>query len=475
MIRVSNNENDTEKSCQPLRLLFHQKELLSRLNDESFPIYICWGMGSGKTIGALMCMKILETPGKVLIICDKSTTTQWQKEAEKVLHRNAKDFKEVEITIIHYEFMEKDEAPSPQHFDMTIVDEAHRFRNAWHKESIRMLNWMDMILKCERVIFLSGTPIVHDAKIERDAFNKMMVRKNISNRVFFYDPRTDAKSAKKYPKVTENDIFCHMSWAQCFLYMQNRRQTFSIHLENETECRTRVSSSKNTYNTMLRAISNNPFPSDPKTSPKFQMILTQMTFCQEKSQKQIVYSSRRDTGVKSLQSLWEYIGKKSSFQVTGDMSTNDRAINILKFNRCPSGVLFITDAGGQGIDLKRVDVVHIMEPAENIQDERQIINRAVRYKSHNLPDSHVDVYRYIIKFPVKGSVEYPWKKVLYESGMFHKDEMKGITRKVQYALKDLIRHEENNMSIDEKIIQTRNEREKSIQDELESIRRDALK
>lgn len=82
---------------------------------------------------------------------------------------------------------------------MTIVDEAHRFRNTWNKESTRMLSWIERILLCKRVIFLSGTPIVHDAKIERIAFDNMMIRKNITNRVFFYDIRTDVKSEKKYP------------------------------------------------------------------------------------------------------------------------------------------------------------------------------------------------------------------------------------------------------------------------------------
>jgi superfamily II DNA or RNA helicase len=171
-----------------------------------------------------------------------------------------------------------------------------------------------------------------------------------------------------------------------------------------------------------------------------------------------------------LQLLWEGVGLNMSFQVTGDMSQEDRAEHIQKFNKKPKSVLFITDAGAQGIDLKRVDVVHIMEPAENIQDEKQIMNRAVRYKSHSQTDSIVTILRYISTFPTSGSVAPPWKNVLYKSGMFGKDEMKGITRSVQYALHNIIKTEENGETIDQKILRTREEREDQIQATLEILK-----
>lgn len=463
--------NDDKKHL-PIRLLPHQKHLISKLNDDLFPIYICWGMGSGKTIGACMCMSILPNDSKVLIICDKSTVLQWKSEVEKLLIRNHENFKDLHIDIIHYEYLEQDSAPDPSKYSMTIVDESHRFRNAWSRESQRMLNWIYNIHKCKRIIFLSGTPIVHNAVDERKAFDNMMCteKKDLKGRVFFYDPRHDPKSEKKYPKKTEEDIQCPMSWSQCFLYLLNRRQDFTLRIENEEEPRTRMSSSKNTYNTLLRAFSNNPFPDNPALSPKFQQILKQLESCNNNNCKQIIYSSRKDTGVKALQSLWNSLNNTSSFQITGDMSHTERDEHIKKFNRKPNSTLFITDAGAQGIDLKRVDIVHIMEPAENIQDENQIINRAIRYKSHSSPDSTVQVYRYITTFPNKASVYPPWKKVLYDSGMFHKDEMKGITRKVQYALRNIIQEEEFNETIDEKVLRVRGEREVEVQNAITELR-----
>ena len=462
MITIHKDVSQDSK-FQPIKLLPHQKHLLEHLSVDKFPIYICWSMGSGKTIGACMCMSILPIRSRALIICDKSTVTQWKLEAEKILHRNHLWFQDITVDIIHYEFLDREESPIPKMYAMVIVDESHRFRNAWSKESQRMMHWMRMIHECSKVIFLSGTPIVHDAQTEFKAFRIMMKHPDLHGRVFFYDPRTDQTSKSKYPSVVEMQVPCEMSWAQCFVYMQNKKQKFTLHLNGESEPRVRMSSSKNTYNTLLRSICNNPFPDNPALSPKFQTILDKMEAYNNKDKKQIVYSCRKDTGVRALQSLWNGLNDQVSFQITGDMSQEDRADNIAKFNRKPKSVLFITDAGGQGIDLKRVDVVHIMEPAENVQDERQIMNRAVRYKSHTQPsESIVYVLRYVSVFPEKGIVAPPWKHVIYESGLFDKAEMKGISRSIQYALKKLIK-EDDHMTVDQKVIYTRTSREIEIE------------
>lgn len=459
----------TTKACKfkPIKLLQHQEHLLESFDTNRFPLYVCWGMGSGKTIGACMCMSKLSENSNTLIICDKSTVIQWKREAEKLLERNHAVFPEnLTVDIIHYEYMERDEAPDPRRYDMTIVDESHRFRNAWDKQSHRMLRWFQLIQQCPRVIYLSGTPIIHDADIELRAFYNMMGPDlNLKNRVFFYDPRTDRKSERKYPKLKEVNVECEMTWSQCFMYLKNKRQTFSLMLEGDSKRRILISSSKNTFNTMLRSICNNPFPDNPQVSPKFQEILKHMEQLYKNNKKQVVYSSRKDTGVKSLKLVWDsFLGAgKTSFQITGDMQQDDRAYHITTFNRTPNGVLFITDAGAQGIDLKRVDAVIIMEPTENLQEERQIINRAIRYNSHSSPDSEVSVLRFVSVFPRKASVAPPWKRVLYESGLFEKEEMKGITRRVQYALKKLFEEEEHNETIDERILKCRIAREADVQ------------
>ena len=55
-----------ESKFQPVKLLPHQKHLLQNISHVKFPIYVCWSMGSGKTIGACMCMSIISSRSKLL-------------------------------------------------------------------------------------------------------------------------------------------------------------------------------------------------------------------------------------------------------------------------------------------------------------------------------------------------------------------------------------------------------------------------
>lgn len=450
---------------RPLILQPHQKRLQRELR---YPFYIYWGMGSGKTFGGIVCMQQLRDGKKALVICDKSTVEQWCNEIRRMFGCNAADFRRISVCVQHYEYMDDVLGAEPRSFDMVIVDEAHRFRNAWAKQSVRMLGWMARLKRCSRVIYMSGTPIVHDASVELEAFRQMMGDADLHGRISYYDPRTDVKKARFYASVVDHVVACPMSWAQCFQYLLSRRQKFSLWLKGETEPRTRLSSSRNTYNTLLRSLCNLPFPDIPNSSSKMANILAKLH--EFEGSKQVIYSSRRDTGVSALLKFWkaETIHPKAVFRIEGSMSKQERCEHISGFNRCNRGTLFITDAGAQGVDLKRVAVMHIMEPADNVQEERQIVNRAVRYKAHR-GDASVQVYRYISVFPEHASVHPPWKHVLKESGMFASGEMVGLTRKVQYALMQLIKDEECGKTIDERIIETRTSRETHIDEALKQI------
>lgn len=446
----------------------HQEKLLTR--ERRYPFYIFWGMGSGKTIGACACMRDLVDGESCLVLCDKSTAEQWKKEVTRVFACNAESYFAIRVSVRHYEELDLEEDPPvPSQFDMTIVDEAHRFRNAWARESVRMLRWISMIKDCTKVIFMSGTPIVNDPAIEVDALHRLMGSEtSMRGRISYYDPRMDESKKKWYPSVSYEIVTCPMSWAQCFLYLSSRKQTFSLQLEGESFSRTRTSSIRNSYNTLLRSISNCPFE-DPASSPKMREIVK--SILANASKKQIVYSSRKDTGISALVHLWSQTGSpktkdqkaKRALIVNGSLSKEERHANITTFNRSPGSVLFITDAGGQGIDLKRVDVVHIVEPSDNLQEERQIVNRAVRFKSHRKANSEVTVFLYATSFPINGRVGDPWKKVLFASGLFEKEEMRGITRRVQHALLRIIREETGGKTIDQKTIEIREEKDKQVQ------------
>jgi hypothetical protein len=199
-------------------LLPHQKRLQSHLQTMTFPFYIYWGMGSGKTIAGCVCMQLLADGQSALILSDKTTVEQWKTEVDRLLTCNHLDYQRITVDVYHYEALDHETGPTPRKYAMVIVDEAHRFRNAWEKESKRMLSWMARINQSPRVVYLSGTPIVHDAAIESLALTHMMRSADLSGRISYYDPRADDKKAHFYAAIEDRVVGCPMSWAQCFVY-----------------------------------------------------------------------------------------------------------------------------------------------------------------------------------------------------------------------------------------------------------------
>jgi SNF2 family DNA or RNA helicase len=55
---------------------------------------------------------------------------------------------------------------------------------------------------------------------------------------------------------------------------------------------------------------------------------------------------------------------------------------VNNYNEGKINILFITKAGGEGLDLKGTDAIFILEPTWNENNSEQIIARAIRYKSH---------------------------------------------------------------------------------------------
>jgi superfamily II DNA or RNA helicase len=118
-------------------------------------------------------------------------------------------------------------------------------------------------------------------------------------------------------------------------------------------------------------------------------------------QKTLVYSAFLTHGVKKLQSMLDELGIKY-VEVTGSMSIAERKEAVKTYNSDKVKVMFITKAGGEGLDLKGTRNVILLEKSWNRPNEEQIIGRAVRFRSHtHLPKSeqHVDVYHLIIVKP----------------------------------------------------------------------------
>jgi superfamily II DNA/RNA helicase len=118
-------------------------------------------------------------------------------------------------------------------------------------------------------------------------------------------------------------------------------------------------------------------------------------------QKTIIYSAFLTNGIKKLQTRLDRENVPYAV-VSGSIKQADRVQAVHDYNHNKVKVLFITKAGGEGLDLKGTRNVILLEKSWNRPTEEQIIGRAVRYLSHaHLPEKErvVHVYHLVLTKP----------------------------------------------------------------------------
>jgi SNF2 family DNA or RNA helicase len=116
-----------------------------------------------------------------------------------------------------------------------------------------------------------------------------------------------------------------------------------------------------------------------------------------KKGKTLLYTNWVDFGLEPIVSSLKKLGLTSRV-FSGDVDKDTRAKIVRDFNKNKFQVLVITRAGGEGIDLKGVKSVVILDPTWNESSLQQVTGRAIRYGSHaHLPASqrNVTVYRMV--------------------------------------------------------------------------------
>lgn len=130
------------------------------------------------------------------------------------------------------------------------------------------------------------------------------------------------------------------------------------------------------------------------------------------------------SGVNLIKAILDMCGGIRSAVFSGDLSDKQRQSLLKKFNSPENRdgdiikVIFVTDAGAEGITLLETEHVHILESDVRENKIQQAIGRVVRYKSHvNMPKNRqkVHLWRYWSVYPDKSNGKSIDEK-LYKEG-----------------------------------------------------------
>jgi superfamily II DNA or RNA helicase len=503
-------------------------------------LLVYWGLGSGKTIGAINIVEACRIYGnqvrKVIAMIPATLHDEpWVKELKGPLGpktiSSEKDLPKNGWNLLHYNdttgFKKRLASFGPNPFDnaVVVIDEVHNFFNTLPRknEGDRWNLYKQMLTaKNAKFIFISGTPVMNTpfelafiynilrgGKLfpeEEEEFMNLFFRdgKMINKKMFM----RRINGLTSYYSGAEESVFAQKKIKRVNLEMTDIQTTNMIKIQEFEE--KLMSSKDNTplgqsrsdvesqIKTMKRAIALNargaladalairssPFQNerDEKTrlftfsrananisypqeilgkfskknvdaivDPKhFKNVVENLNFSNMKQYSPkfvsaislinkstgpvLLYSSFKEVyGINMFASTlkhvgWEEFGKGTSNKPkfvlwTGDTKQSDKNIILKNFNSNKNvdgsviKAILITEAGREGINLRSVRQVHILEPWWNLNRVKQVIGRAVRICSHaHLPkkDQVVDVYQYFVDYPSGMRTKMPAPDILVE-------------------------------------------------------------
>lgn len=431
-VRVEPKEGGSEKDLTENAIILkeHQERVRERLQKQD-GLILDHGLGSGKTISAIAAA---EDFGGAVVVTPASLRENFKKELRRYQAKGQYD-------VMSYEEFVRDRPNLVGR--MLIVDEAHRLANSSTKRTQAIA---EEASKASKRLLLTATPLqnrpsdastlvniaagekilpVGEADFRRKylyrvgyvegAFDNIFrgvptygslkpknldeYRRKVSRYVDFYAPNQEG-----FPTVAKHTVNIPMSKAQARAqeaWLKEMPPDMKQRIKDGRPPESGDISRLNTFMNATRQTANTGGAygaTEEDLSPKVAAIADRIA---DSKGKVLVYSNYIDSGVAPLEKALKQKGI-SSVRLTGGMSDRDRAQIVRDYNNDKFRTLIISSAGGEGLDLKKTEQIHVMEPHWNDEKINQVIGRGVRYKSHEgLPPDrqHVDVYKYVSVFP----------------------------------------------------------------------------
>lgn len=410
-------------------------------------------MGSGKTKLALEAAAIAQKKHPlqdVIISAPASVIKQFPDEAKKF---NIKLDPKRTKYFSHEELVNKAEEIAKNKNSLLVVDEGHRLRN---KDTSKNKAHSLVRGSADKALILSGTAMYnkpHDlaalvnlatgvetlpdteAKFnekfigrekvspgffkslfgaqagERDYLkNSNQLKKLLKGTVHNYDAQTDMP--EEFAKKVENIHKVPMSKEQDRYYRFAENTIpwpIRVKIRAGLPLSKKESASLNAFSSGVRQISNSyaSFTMDPESveaSPKFEEMARHSDELRSKLKdgyKNVVYSNYLGSGLAHYSNLLRDKGIPHGVY-TGELSKTEKKRMVDDFNEGKFSTLLLSSSGAEGLNLKGVRHVQVMEPHWNDSKIRQVVARAVRRGSHaHLPegDREVQIDHYHSELP----------------------------------------------------------------------------
>jgi superfamily II DNA or RNA helicase len=393
----------------------HQKVLQKRFREnlpKSYLLY--WEMGSGKTLGILSALFLLDKiPPKISIVCSISMIDYW---LNNILDFDTKNNTfEVEIMGYSYfenKFLEEDNVTddyikSKMSKRVFIVDEAHHYRNMTTNMERALLK----LSFAKNLYLLTGTPLVNSAD-EMKIWAKFLnidtpppsnnskdilswVKKYGKNKIMYFHPvmNKNMKENNCYPDVEHETVTIPMTWKQTLIYFLSQG--------NVDFCGTQIISSKKNNGLSLHKQVANGFKDNTGKfiSPKNEFIIKTNSDTAKYPLPHVIFSSNLETGVEDI---FRKLNQKdvSVNIITGNTNADERQEIVDKYNQGKIDNLLLSRVGNEGINLLGTGTLFITTRHENEESANQTKARVVRYESHvDCDNKKVKIVDLISVFP----------------------------------------------------------------------------
>lgn len=405
-----------------MELYQHQKQAIdhffSNIQRQIKGLYLFHDVGTGKTLTSLYIAKQClaeQTVKHIVIITTSSVLNQFKEEAKKVLGTKNQTFKFKAYN--SFKFHVKLDNPKNT---LLIMDEAHKLRNVGTISK----NILNICEKSKYLLFLSATPFVNSpfdiariANTLRDKVVFPLTKTLFENRFLAIDKskpyQIAVQNENEFKEKTKHLFSLHTTierkyrnkegFARLFLtdkFVNMIPKQYELHekIKSKTLTKQNLENITNKYHFSLKPTKSlNSFLS--QTRQLSNIIKGQPNIETEKISKLsahlqnenrkfpiIVYSDFLGAGLFPILKQLKNNANTKNLNIelfTGLQPQQTKKDLIRKYNDKKVDILLLSGAGSEGIDLKRTQEIHIMEPHWNQMRIEQVIGRGWRKKAHN--------------------------------------------------------------------------------------------